>query len=72
MSKVRLAERSLSPQNARTRALRVFSAGVLHGSQVLKGRVTLDGTYLMDSTRAQPKLCANLSANANLMFGICG
>ena len=44
-SKVRLAKRSFSPHNARTRALRMFSAGVLivlgfSGSQVLKGRVT--------------------------------
>src|SRR5258706_9422774 len=44
-SKVRLAKRSFSPHNARTRALRVFSAGVLivlgfSGSQILKGRVT--------------------------------
>ena len=45
MSKVRLAKRSFSPHNARTRDLRVFSAGVLmvlkfSGSQVLKGKMT--------------------------------
>lgn len=44
-SKVRLAKRSFSPHNARTRALRMFSAGVLivlgfSDSQVLKGRAT--------------------------------
>lgn len=32
-SKLRLAMRSLSPHKVRTRVLRVFSAGYLHGSR---------------------------------------